>query len=55
MKEFFPERPPLFLDFVLPFGPEDLFSNLWIADPHITTPTLDGFENCEAVPQIYPG
>ena len=45
MKESFPERPPLFLDFVLPSGPEDLSSNLWIADPHTTTPTLHGLEN----------
>src|SRR5215468_8475190 len=40
MNEFSPERPALFFDFVLPPGPKDLFSNLWIADPHDAAPAL---------------
>ena len=51
MEESFPERPALFFDFVLPSRSEDLFSNLWIADPHRTTPMWDGLENCEEVPR----
>ena len=34
MQYLFPERPALFLDFMLPSRPEHLFLNLWIADPH---------------------
>ncbi|SRR6266581_3193081 len=40
MKESFPERPPLFLDFMVPSGPEDFFSNLWIADPGMSSSNL---------------
>jgi len=40
MNQFSPERPALFFDFVLPPGPKDLFSNLWIADPHDAAPAL---------------
>jgi hypothetical protein len=54
MEESFPERPALFFDFVLPSRSEDLFSNLWIADPHGTTPMLDELENCEEVPRNDP-
>jgi hypothetical protein len=54
MEESFPERPALFFDFVLPSWSENLFSNLWIADPHSTTPMLDGLENCEEVPRNDP-
>ena len=38
MNKSSPERPTLFLDFVLPPGPKHLFPNLWIADPHGTAP-----------------
>ena len=51
MDESFPEWPALFFDFVLPSRSKDLFSNLWIADPHGTTPTLDGLGNSQKVPQ----
>jgi|SRR4029077_4612392 len=54
MEESSPERPALFFDFVLPPWSEDLFSDLWIADPHSTTPMLDGLENCEEVPRNDP-
>jgi hypothetical protein len=40
MDESFPERPTLFFDFVLPSRPKYLFLNLWITDPHMTTPKL---------------
>jgi hypothetical protein len=54
MDESLPERPPLFFDFVLPFRSKDLFTNFWIADSHGTTPTSNGFENSEGLPQNNP-
>ena len=43
--ESFPERPALFFGFVLPSRSKHLFLNLWIADPHTTTPILNGLED----------
>ena len=40
MDESLPERPALFFDFVLPPRSKELFANLWIADPHDTTPMI---------------
>ena len=45
MDEPFPERPALFLDFVLPSGSKDLFLNLGIAEPHTSTPRLPSIED----------
>jgi hypothetical protein len=50
MEKSFPEWPALLFDFVLPSRSEDLFSNLWIAYPHTTTPALDRLENGEDLP-----
>jgi len=51
MDKSLPERPALFFDFVLPFRSKDLLPNLWIADPHGTTPPLDGLESSEEILQ----
>ena len=44
MDESFPKRPALFFDFVLPSRSKDLFSNVWIADPHL--PQLQRLASC---------
>ena len=51
MDEFFPERPAFFFDFVLPPRSKQLFANLWIADPHVATPSLDRFEGTAEILQ----
>jgi hypothetical protein len=45
MDEPFPKGPALFLDFVLPSGSKDPLLNLWIAEPHTSTPRLHSLED----------
>ena len=49
MDELFPKWPTLFFDFVLPSGPKHPLLNLWIADPHISTPLFLSLEDPEAL------
>jgi hypothetical protein len=50
MDEPFPERPALFFDFVLPSRSKDLFSNVWIADPHLLL--LQRLASCRSLTRI---
>ena len=58
MDELFPERPALLLDFMLPSRAEYLLLNLWVANPHVTTPgllawkTKNGVLNESGVPRL---
>jgi len=45
MDQPFPERPALFIDFVLPSRAKHFFLNLWIANPHVTNSWFVGLED----------